>query len=164
MKSICVLSLFVLFIGLSSCEDECNCAGQGEFEYMLFGHFYGYCQGENCIEIFKIEDGKLYEDISDAYPNDHEPYQGDFVPLPSDKYELVKDLMQDFPDELYSETAHTIGMPDAGDWGGVYVEVKHRDAPALSGYWLLDQFDDNMPEVYNVFVDRINEKIHLIHQ
>ena len=57
-----------------------------------------------------------------------------------------------------------IGMPDAGDWGGVYVEVKMKNLNSLSGFWLLDQMESNMPQVYNDFVDKINEKIAIINQ
>ena len=72
--------------------------------------------------------------------------------------------MDQFPEQLYSETDHVLGQPDAGDWGGIYVEIKHVNDPARSGFWLLDQMESNMPQVYNDFVDQINEKIHLINQ
>ena len=164
MKYFIVLSLISAMIGFSGCEDECDCAGTGDFEYMIFGHFYGECVGEGCVEIFKIADGALFEDSTDVYPNGITAYEGQFYALDEAKYQLVKDLVGDFPNELYDETEHVIGMPDAGDWGGIYVEIKHENAPAQSGFWLLDQMESNMPEVYNAFVDRINEKIHLIQE
>ena len=156
--------LLTAAVGFMGCEDECDCAGTGDFDYMVFGHFYGECGGEGCVEIFKIENGRLYEDSSDVYPNFITAYEGQYYALPDAKYQLVKDLVEYFPNELYDETEHVIGMPDAGDWGGIYVEIKHENAPAQSGFWLLDQMESNMPEVYNVFVDRINEKIHLIQE
>jgi hypothetical protein len=60
-----------------------------------------------------------------------------------------------------NETAIVIGQPDAGDWGGIYFETKDG---STHRFWLLDQLENNMPVIYNEFVDRINEKIVLINQ
>ena len=165
MKSITyfIVLSFILVSGLS-CEEECNCAGTGQFEYMIFGHFYGECGGEGCVEIFKLDDEALYEDTTDVYPNGLETYSGEYVQLSDAKYQQVKDLLQEFPEELYAESKRVIGMPDAGDWGGIYVEIKLKDDPSLSGFWLLDQMESNMSQVYNEFVDKINAKIALINQ
>ena len=32
--------------------------------------------------------------------------------------------MDEFPSALLDETEVVIGMPDAGDWGGLYIEYK----------------------------------------
>jgi hypothetical protein len=153
----------VMFSGLA-CEKECDCAGTGEFEYMIFGHFYGECGGEGCVEIYKFDREHLYEDSTDVYPNSQTAYAGAYYLLPDTKFQQVKDLVDDFPAALYEEPDNVLGMPDAGDWGGVYVEIKMKDEQALSGFWLLDQHEGNMPQVYNDFVDRINEKIAIINQ
>ncbi len=157
-----VLSFFVVTV--LSCQKECECAGKGKFEYMVFGHFYGKCAGEGCVEIFKIDEESLYEDSTDVYPNGLAPYIGQYTLLPDAKFQLVKDLIQAFPEALYAEPNNVIGMPDAGDWGGVYVEIKYENEEAFSGFWLLDQHEGNMPQIYNDFVDKINEKIALINQ
>lgn len=159
-----IFSISIVIVLGISCEKECDCAGTGQFEYMVFGHFYGECAGEGCVEMYKIEGERLYEDSTDIYPNGLAAYQGEYVLLPDVKYQLVKDLVLEFPDELYAETNTVIGMPDAADWGGIYVEIKFKNEEALSGFWLLDQMESNMPQVYNDFVDKINEKIALINQ
>ena len=151
-------------VAFSSCEKNDEFAGSGEFEYMIFGHFYGKCAGEGCVEVFKIDNEHLSEDSTDVYPSWENPYNGVFIQLPDEKFQLVKDLVDAFPVELYAEPETVIGMPDAGDWGGAYVEMKFKNDPGRSGFWLLDQLDQNMPQVYNEFVDRINEKVTLIHQ
>jgi len=38
---------------------------------------------------------------------------------------------------LFFETAKVIGQPDAGDWGGLYVEIKCVGEPVQ--YWFIDQ-------------------------
>jgi len=154
----------MLLFSALSCEKECDCPGTGQFEYMVFGHFYGECGGEGCVEIYKIDRENLYEDSTDVYPNSQSAYAGEYYLLPNSKYQQVKDLLDYFPEELYAEQHTVIGMPDAGDWGGVYIEIKLKNDEALSGFWLLDQHEGNMAQIYNDFVDKVNEKITIINQ
>lgn len=151
---------------LAACDKDPGCSPIPENGYMVFGHFYGECWGEGCVEIFKLENGKLYEDTLDRYPSTDGPYEGAYVELPASSYESVRDILGAFPEELLAEPEHVIGQPDAGDWGGIYVEIITSGdiEPPMHRFWLLDQMDSNMPAVYNVFVDKINEKIAVIHQ
>jgi len=154
---IAILSL--LIVGIFSCDKEKECCGVNT-EYLVFGHFYGECGGEGCVEIFRIDDSGLYEDTLDQYPGSNDFYPGHFATqVSSEKFDLVKDLDSYFPEELLNETDIVIGQPDAGDWGGIYFEIKRR---STHRFWLLDQMEVNMPDVYNEFVDRINEKIDII--
>ena len=162
MKSIIISAILpFLLTGIMSCEKDERC-GFGDTEFLVFGHFYGECVGEGCVEIFKLDDSRLYEDTRDQYPGSNDFYQGLFdTQLPAEKYDLVKDLESYFPEALLNETEIIIGQPDAGDWGGIYFELKRG---STHRFWLLDQMESNMPAAYNDFVDRINEKIALIHQ
>jgi hypothetical protein len=155
-----IMALFALAI--TACEDEkCGDTHDGE-EYFIFGHFYGECGGEGCVEMYKLEDGKLYEDDLDHYPDHTTPIEAHWNELSKEKYEAVKDIEAQLPQELYGEAQHVLGIPDGGDWGGIYVEVKDNDSTHQSGFWLLDKNESNMAQVYNDFVDRIEEKIALI--
>jgi len=154
-----IITLFALL--LLGCEEK-ECCFAPPADYMVFGHFYGYCAGEGCIEIYRIDDQSLLEDTLDLYPENTGFYSGDFnVQLPGEKYVLVNDLESFIPEELLNETSIVLGQPDAGDWGGIYFEINKG---STHQFWLLDQMDNNMPESYNAFVDKINEKIALIHQ
>ena len=166
-----LLALFALF-AFVSCEkdadssenDPCLCFCDCYLTKITFGHFYGKCAGEGCVEIFTIDPNnqQLLEDVRDAYPNSGTFYAGDFsIEHSEEKYDLVSDLAQYFPESLFDETETKIGEPDAGDWGGIYLEIQTAE---LHRFWLLDQKDSNMPEEYNAFVDKINEKIAIIHQ
>jgi hypothetical protein len=125
-----------------------------------FGHFYGECMGEYCVEIFRIEDNKVFEDTNDNYPNGNGFYEGDFsVLLSSENYEQVMGLVADFPADLWSEGGKIIGQPDAGDWGGLYLEYKNGED---HNFWLLDQLKSNVPEGYHEFIDSVNAKIALL--
>jgi hypothetical protein len=148
---------------LPACHDEKCGELAGDQEYFIFGHFYGECGGEGCVEMYKLEDGRLYEDDLDDYPNYTTPIEAHWNELPNEKYEVVKDIEDQFPDALYHETENVLGIPDGGDWGGIYVEVKYSGSQASkSGFWLLDKNESNMEQVYNDFVDKIEVKIALI--
>jgi hypothetical protein len=148
----------------TSCQKDSDALGTGEFEYMIFGHFYGKCAGEQCVEVFKLDNEQLFEDTTDVYPGGVNPYEGVYTLLPNEKYLQVKDLLDSFPQQLYAEPEVVIGMPDAGDWGGIYVEMKFKNDPGKSGFWLLDQNESNMTAEYNAFVDLINQKIAIIQE
>lgn len=128
-------------------------------DYMLFGHFYGFCAGEQCIEIFKVSDSELWEDTKDEYPSQQQLYAGDYIQLDQNKFELVKSLIEKVPFELTLEKNHVIGAPDASDGGGIYIAIiKDGDVQ----FWLIDQFDHNIPEYLRPFKDLVNQSIDLI--
>ena len=157
------IALFTFMIaGLFSCEKKGECGFGNIPEYIVFGHFYGECGGEGCVEIFKIDGSDLFEDISDIYPGSSDFYNGNFATKWSaEKFELVKDLKTFFPESLMDEPDVVQGQPDGGDWGGIYFEMQRG---TTHRFWLLDQMEANMPAEYNAFVDRINEKIAIIHR
>lgn len=161
------LAIFIITITiLISCKkedpiDPCDCYETIEFS---FGHFYGFCGGEGCVEIFRVDldQEKLFEDVNDFYPRTDTLYDGNFgIELTDDKYQQVKDLLQYVPTGLYQENQTVLGQPDAGDWGGIYFEMQLAEGRR---FWLLDQMDNNMPQEYNDFVDKINEKIAMINE
>ena len=155
-----VIGLFFLFTNIS-CDKGYGLCFMGNFEYLAFGHFYGECGGEECVEMFVLEYQKVREETTDVYPTDKFYHFKEYEVLPDSTYSLVNDLIDHFPDELWDESGTVIGNPDGGDWGGIYVEIKNWEGHR---YWLLDQMESNMPEEYNVYVDLINEKIALINQ
>lgn len=164
MKSVKHILFLFLAIALWACEkdpvDDCLCTSA---DYIVFGRFYGKCIGEGCVEIFKVDfkDESLIEETTNKYPGDGFYLFEETVALPNSKYDEVKDLVNEFPQELLDETSTVLGVPDGGDWGGVYVEIKTK---TIHKYFLLDQNDNNMSAIYNAFVDKVNEKIAIINQ
>lgn len=130
-----------------------------DFEYLVFGHFYGECVGESCVEIFLLNSDELTEDINDQYPDANSRYNGDFAISHADKFSLVKDLPDFIPSRLLEEIQNRIGQPDAGDWGGLYIEYR-KDG--ITKYWLIDQMKSNVPDYLHEFIDKVNEKISYI--
>lgn len=113
------------------------------------------------MEVFIIQNDKLYEDTLDDYPGIADFEDRQLVLLDNAAYAIAAGLPNQMPDELWDETETTIGMPDAGDWGGIYVEVK-RDGETR--YWLIDHMDNNIPEYLHPFTDAIKEAIQEINQ
>lgn len=149
------ISLFctLAFLFSSCCKDL---GGHPTTDYLIFGHFYGECGGEGCIEIYKLEKEKLFEDTNDIYPNADTYYHANYVQLSEEKFKMSKDLVDSFPTDLLKEGSSVIGDPDAGDWGGLYIEYNFN---GFRKFWLLDQNKNNVPEKYHRFIDLVNDKI-----
>lgn len=156
-------TLFIVMIAsvviLTSCEKQNEIVE--DTDYLIFGHFYGECIGENCVEIFKLESDRILEDENDTYPNQKTFYTGNYNELDMLKFEQAKDLLDFFPQELLDESSVVIGQPDAGDWGGIYVEYNFN---GVRKFWLIDQMKSNIPAYLHEFVDKTNEKIELINK
>jgi hypothetical protein len=156
-KLIFAAIIFAIAVTPSSCKkSELDISGT---DFLVFGQFYGFCQGESCIEIFKLGNGKVAEDSRDTYPSQADFYAGDFHDLPGAKFDAVKDLINFFPKELLDENNKVLGQPDAADQGGLYIEYnfngKHKS-------WHIDQNKGAVPEKYHAFMDKVNEKIALL--
>ena len=141
MKKLTLFYFFsILLLGCSSDNDiQLN-----DGDYLIFGHFYGFCIGEN-----------LYEDSNDNYAN--EPFN--FKKLSNERFELTKDLIDFFPSELLSEKETILGCPDCADGGGIYIEYS-KDGEVKS--WRIDQIKENVPSYLHNFMDKVNTKISLI--
>lgn len=139
----------------SHCNDDGRLFKRSD--YLIFGHFYGECVSEGCIEIFKIADGKVFEDTLDRYPViDELPHPTNFVRLSDDKFQKVKFIVERFPKELFEEKTIYIGQPDVCDWGGFYVET---NIGGVSRYWLIDMKESNLPEYLRDFTHSMNDAI-----
>ena len=125
-------------------------------DYLIFGHFYGECIGEGCVETYKLTDTKLYEDTNDNYSG-AEPFS--FVELTDAQFDKVRDLVDDFPQELLDEEEGVFGCPDCADQGGLLIKY------AKSGNiktWRIDQNKEGVPAYLHGFMNSVNEKIDLI--
>jgi len=123
---------------------------------ITFGRYYGKCLGKGCIDVFKLIDVTLLEDTLDMYPASGTFYQGKFTNfIGADKIN-TSDILPNFPLELLKSKLITYGTPDAGDWGGLYLEyqdgVDHR-------YWFLDLKVENNPRYLRTYIALIDKKI-----
>ena len=157
MKSLPIIFTFFIAITLNTaCNDDDPISASSDD--IIFGSFFGECFGEDCIRQYKLEDGKLYEDIEDEYPNET-GNSYNWKELSSEKFDLVKDFGTRIPSEIFDETTITFGSPDAGDWGGLYLSVKGDDK---EGRWIIDNINDNIPEYQHDLADAIREHIEIL--
>ena len=99
------------------------------------------------------------EDTRDIYPVSTSFYDGNYKLLTQEQFNDVKDLSDFFPNDLLMESTTVIGQPDAGDWGGLYIEYNYN---GTRKFWLLDKKKSNVPVKYHSFIDKVNEKIQLL--
>jgi len=147
------LSILLILFVLVSCGKDDHLAEDGKA--YIFGHFFGECFGEQCVEIFKLQDGSIFEDTNDQYPSiNGNTYN--WSEMTGVEFEELEALIFPIPDELYEEEDVVIGMPDAGDWGGIYFQV-HTDADVQ--FWFIDYLDDNIPDYLSDFTADIKQAI-----
>jgi hypothetical protein len=128
-------------------------------EYLVFGHFYGMCLGEGCVEIFKLEKKRVLEDQQDSYPSNDKFYKGDFLELTRIDFEKSRNLLDFFPDSLLQSTTSSFGCPDCADQGGLYIEYRYGNTHR---FWHIDQSKKDIPHYLHEFVDKVNATIESI--
>ena len=148
--------LFLIVIGaFTSCNKDNDNITINEQSFLIFGHFYGECFGEGCVETYKLTDVKLYEDIVDDYSGQNL----DFVELDNEQFELVNDLADFFPTQLLNESDTIFGCPDCADGGGLFIQYSYN---GVLKSWRIDQVQNNVPTYLHNFIDQVNERIVLI--
>lgn len=159
MKNSAIISIFIIYFSFSGCCKKENENTAPQVDALVFGYFYGMCSGNNCVKIFKLTDSEVFVNASSKYPSVDSLYPESYMLLPPSKFNLVKDLKGYFPTALLQETKRVIGMPDAGDWGGFYIETIIQ---GQRRFWLLDKMKSNVPSQYHFFMDKMDEKIALL--
>lgn len=149
---------FILFssviLFLSSCNKNCEIE-LAQNDFLIFGHFYGECLGEGCVETFKLTNNKLFEDLNDNYLGT----DFNFIELDNDAFEQVEDLIGYFPNQLLSESEITLGCPDCADQGGLLIQYSENGTLQS---WIIDQSQSSVPDYLHEFMDKVNEKVSLI--
>jgi len=155
-KSMRTTQLFWAFLViLSSCHGPKSEQDTNPQDYLIFGHFYGRCMGESCVETFKLTNEQLFEDTIDDYSGE----KFAFVPLNKAQFEEVKGLISLIPDQLSQEKETTIGCPDCADGGGLFIELAKGGRVQR---WRIDQNKGNVPSYLHRFMDMVNAKIELL--
>lgn len=155
MKSFKIVTFFAILIIISSCKHDDDIS-VNENDYLIFGHFYGECIGEGCVETYKLTDTKLFEDTNDSYAGTA-PFN--FIELGALQFEQVKDLIDFLPPELLNASDTAFGCPDCADQGGLFIQyLKNGNTKS----WRIDQSKNQVPEYLYEFMDKVNEKISLI--
>ena len=130
-------------------------------EAMIFGSYYSECLGERCIEMYRLDPKKqaLDEDALDKYPSFTAPYDGNYQARSHADYQRTLPLCQQVPAQLLAVTNGVIGQPDAGDWGGYYVEVNEN---GTRRFWLIDTQKSHIPPYLHAFTDSLRMHIQAL--
>lgn len=156
MKTL-ITTLALVALLFTSCSDSDNGVQVNKMDYLVFGHFHGECDGEGCVETFKLTKDKLYEDTLDEYLGKNL----EFMELSSEKFEQVKDIIDYFPTELLSAKDTMFGCPDCRDQGGIFIQYSKN---GIVKSWRIDKDKDEIPIYLHDFIDKVKEKISLINK
>ena len=88
----------------------------------VFGSAYGMCAGD-CAKFFAIANQQLFPDTM-AYYTGFTGFSS--THLPDAKYQLAKQLVDEFPTYFINHPNTTFGCPDCADQGGIYIELKEN--------------------------------------
>ncbi|WP_417361414.1 hypothetical protein [Galbibacter sp.] len=154
IKNLKPLGLLLLIGAFASCNND-DYIASNESDYLIFGHFYGMCVGESCVETFMLTDTSLLEDTKDDYTGK----EFNFKKLSNSKFEQVKDLPDFLPNQLVNEKDSIFGCPDCADAGGLFVQYSENGNVKS---WRIDQVKANVPEYLHNFMDKVNEEIALV--
>lgn len=151
------LPILLLLAVVPSCSPDEPQVPQGD-TYLIFGHFYGKCVGEQCVETFKLTDTQLFEDSRDDFTGT----EFNFNRLLSDAlFKQVRNLRDALPKELMQSDSASFGCPNCADQGGLFIQYAEKGSIKT---WRIDLFTANIPSYLHLFVDQVNEKIALINR
>jgi hypothetical protein len=128
--------------------------------FIIFGSFGKHCR-EDCDEYFRLESTRLLKLEDRDFAFDQFYVTNSFLILSDEKFEKVNDLLNFIPQELLDDPSFHIGQPEVSDVGALYFEIKDESKHRV---WILEEGDFDMPPEYRTFMDKINEKLVLIHQ
>lgn len=156
MKRLSLLIFSTVFMLSSSCKKD-TAEAIGEPDYLIFGHFYGMCQGEECVETYKLTSNALFEDTNDSYSNPNFQFQE----LGNNLFVQVDGLEDDFPNGLWNASESTFGCPDCADQGGMLIQYSVNGVVKT---WRIDNSKNAVPTYLHPFMDKVREKIDLINK
>ena len=128
-----------------------------KFDYILFGTFAGYCIGEQCIEIYKIQTSKLFEDTADTYPNLTPNPLRKYVLLEDSIYQKIKNFQDSIPLEILNEPSKTFGCPDCADGGGNYIKLYFKNGQTKE--FLIDRSYTNSMSAMPIYATKLTIQI-----
>ncbi len=158
MKKLFFLLIILMTVFITSCNDDDENVAT---DYIIFGQYYGFCQGDDCLKYFKVDDEHVYE------------YEDSCIPIPvsscidtsppelgNDEFLIAETLFDDFPEDLFDETETTLGCPDCADQGGIFLEIKRGSDDRR--YWYIDNSQNALPTYLHAYTDKIKSVIDQI--
>ena len=120
----------------------------------VFGSWYGFCL-ENCIHLYKLENGKLYPDDMDTRFQS-ETITFERTPLEDKLAKKAEELFRLFPSYLRKNPNTTIGCPDCYDQGVIYLAFEENGELIE---WKIDPDKNDYPPEIEAFMVAMKELI-----
>jgi hypothetical protein len=152
MKNYRLLLGIILLLLIGACEKEDIQQSNSSNETLIFGLSYGFCLGDECVRLFKIEDGELFAEAGVERLRLDEPIPFQTEALPEQDYERALPLLNDFPELLTTAQDTIYGSPDAADQGSIFLQWQSED---INRFWLLDTRVDALPEELRNYAERV---------
>lgn len=144
-----LLSL-ILGLGFAGCAEK----AYPDPSAFVFGSWYGFCI-ENCIHVYKLENGKLYpDDLSTRHQSEEITFQT--TPLDEKWAKKAQKLYELFPAYLSKNPNLTIGCPDCHDQGVLYLAFEEN---GKLKEWKIDPVENNYPPEITTFMIAMKELI-----
>lgn len=146
-----LLSLLTFSTLLVSCNKDT--VFPDRYDYFIFGEYYCECFG-NCSIVYQIID----ETVLPSNDSSCTPEQHTFgnTPLSNSKYEIAKELIDEFPEELLTSDENRYGCPDCYDQGAYYIELK---SSKIARSWRIDRTIDELPDFLKAYAQTIESTI-----
>lgn len=124
---------------------------------LIFGRYFSdrNCENIDCSLVFKLEDNKIYKDVSSIDLIPEVNFEGEFVELSNKSRKSLLDLYKFFPNELLFSETITYGS-DLGFENGYYLEY---DDGNTNRYWFFDSNIENLPDSLVDYVTILEDEI-----
>tara|TARA_R100000935_G_C2823514_1_gene161017 strand:+ start:1022 stop:1519 length:498 start_codon:yes stop_codon:yes gene_type:complete len=161
MKNLnCILSLLLLsiFFGCNSEEDTSTSQENKQRNgILIFGWFSdSSCEGV-CSDMYKLENGKIYKDIDNTYP-ENTFLEGNFQLINNADYEDFESLILELPKEIFNEPNGYLDCSDCtNDNGGFYLEFKSEDGLKNSWRFRNALFPNYIENYRSLLLDKLAE-------
>jgi hypothetical protein len=153
-----IKNIFIAFVAcllLSVIFISCGKSTRFENDCLIFGTSYGECN-TNCVQLFMLTDEKLYEDAQDNKSDRIKFKRGK---LSSDKYDIAKKLLDNFPDYFKTTTSTYFGQPDSRDQGEIIIEWKEKGKGAIK--WRIDTDTAAIPVEIRKYISEYRSGINV---
>jgi hypothetical protein len=153
MKNISLLLYLLLFFTFSGCNSDDSAEGANEI--LIFGWFADSSCSGDCADIYKIEDGKVYKDMSGTYP-ENSFFEGDFQLIAEADYPDFKPLLVELPNELLDEPNGYLDCLDCTNAnGGFYLELKNDEGFHASWRYRNVMYPEYMEAYRSLLLDKL---------
>lgn len=143
-----LLLLATLLLGMLSCEKTAH-PPFSNADQIIFGYGYPECSG-NCDVLYRLTADQIFADACDFCPISNTPFQT--APLPQEKFDIAKSLLDDIPAGLLGIENQTYACPGCDDGIAYFLEIK-RDGETHQFRW--DYYYNDVPTDFKPYFERV---------